>query len=181
MRILHVIPTLATRTGGPPAAVVAACLALRDCGVDTTIVATDMAEAASAKQHACVAIVDLPAGAGSLDIRLFPAAMPRRLAFSPALYESVHATAGEYDIVHVHSLFLFPQFAAYRGAFGRKVPYVVSPRGSLDPLRPRTQFRQAGRAIILSATARYVADASTDRGGSWRHVQRFVPETVAVV
>jgi glycosyltransferase involved in cell wall biosynthesis len=35
--------------------------------------------------------------------------------------------------VHIHSLFLFPQFAAYRAARNAGVPYVVSPRGALDP------------------------------------------------
>lgn len=148
MRVLQVIPTLAARTGGPPATVVAASLALKACGVETTIVATDMAEAASAKQHARVAVGDLPAGAADLDVRLFPAHAPRRLAFSPAMYAAVADLAPRYDVVHIHSLFLFPQFAAYRAAGGRHVPYIVSPRGSLDP-----HLRTRGRAVKAIAEA----------------------------
>ena len=47
MRVLHVIPSLASRTGGPATSVVESSLALRRSGVDVTIFATDMAEAAS--------------------------------------------------------------------------------------------------------------------------------------
>ena len=42
MRVLHVIPSLASRTGGPAASVVESSLALQRCGVDVTIFATDM-------------------------------------------------------------------------------------------------------------------------------------------
>jgi glycosyltransferase involved in cell wall biosynthesis len=140
MKVLHVIPNLAARTGGPPVAVVESSLALAHCGVETAIFATDMAEAASAQSHARVCASDLPDGAESLDVRLFPARWPQRLAFSPSLYRSLVEEAGRYDIVHIHSLFLFPQFAAYRGARKARVPHVVSPRGALDPyLRRRSR------------------------------------------
>lgn len=148
MKVLHVIPTLAARTGGPPASVVAACRALEASGVETTIVATDMAEAASAPSHARVALAGLPAHAAELDVRLYPAHAPRRLAFSPALYAALRDLAPRYDIVHVHSLFLFPQFAAWRAAGGRRVPCIVSPRGALDP-----HLRGRGRAVKAIAAA----------------------------
>jgi glycosyltransferase involved in cell wall biosynthesis len=140
MRVLHVIPSLATRTGGPAVAVVNACRALEAAGVRTTIAATDMPGPAGAAPGA----LTLPAGSDALDLRLFPARPPRRLAFSPGLYRMLMREAAVYDVVHVHSLFLFPQFAAYRAARARGVPYVVSPRGALDPcLRPRGRARKA--------------------------------------
>ncbi|HYM15528.1 MAG TPA: glycosyltransferase [Dehalococcoidia bacterium] len=142
MRVLHVIPNLAARTGGPPVAVVESSLALSRCGVETTIFATDLAEAASAPTHARVTPHELPAGAESLDVRLFPARAPRRLAYSPALGRALREHAGAYDVVHIHSLFLFPQFAAGRAARQAGVPYVVSPRGALDP-----HLRRRGRAV----------------------------------
>jgi glycosyltransferase involved in cell wall biosynthesis len=74
--------------------------------------------------------------------------MPRRLAFSPAMYAAVADLAPAYDVVHIHSLFLFPQFAAYRAAYGRRVPYIVAPRGSLDP-----HLRTRGRAVKAIADA----------------------------
>jgi glycosyltransferase involved in cell wall biosynthesis len=142
MRVLQVIPTLAARTGGPPVAVIESSRALKQCGVETTVFATDMAESASAAHHTRVAASDLPDGAAELDVRLFPARWPQRLAFSPAMYSSLGQAAQDYDVVHIHSLFLFPQFAAFHQASARHTPYVVSPRGSLDP-----HLRKRSRAI----------------------------------
>jgi glycosyltransferase involved in cell wall biosynthesis len=142
MRVLHVIPNLATRTGGPPVSVVESSLALRACGVETSIFATDLAEAAGARTHARVSSGELPGGAETLDVRLFAARWPQRLAYSPGLWRALHEHAREYDVVHIHSLFLFPQFAAYRAARAAGVPYVVSPRGALDPY-----LRRRSRAI----------------------------------
>jgi glycosyltransferase involved in cell wall biosynthesis len=144
MKVLHVIPSLSVRTGGPPVAVVESALALRDIGVASTIVATDMAGSASAGNRGRIAPEGLPGGAAALDVRLFPARPPGRLAFSPALYTALRRSVREYDLVHVHSLFLFPQFAAYRAARAAGVPYIVSPRGALDPhLRRQRTFVKA--------------------------------------
>ncbi len=142
MRVLHVIPSLAARTGGPPLAVIESARALSRVGVESTILATDMAEAASARTHARASIADLPDGAEELDVRLFPARWPRRIAFSPELSRALAEEAPRCDVVHIHSLFLFPQFAAYRAARRAGVPYIVSPRGALDP-----HLRRRSRAV----------------------------------
>ncbi len=146
MRVLHVIPSLASRTGGPATSVVESSLALQRCGMDVTVFATDMAEAASAAAHGRATFADLPAGASDLDVRLFPARWPYRIAFSPGMYRALREEAGRYDVVHIHSLFLFPQFAAYRAAMHANVPYIVSPRGALDP-----HLRQRGQLVKTAA------------------------------
>jgi glycosyltransferase involved in cell wall biosynthesis len=183
MKVLHVIPNLAARTGGPPVAVVESSLALARCGVETTIFATDMAETASARSHERVLPSDLPNGADALDLRLFPAVWPRRLAFSPALWRALDEEASRYDVAHIHSLFLFPQFAAYRAARRSGVPYVVSPRGALDPyLRARSRPLKAmndalwQRAMLAGAAALHVT--SNDEARLLRDVAPDVPRVV---
>lgn len=183
MKVLQVIPNLAARTGGPPVAVVESSLALARCGVDTTIFATDLAEAASAPSHARLAPGDLPQGAESLDVRLFPVRWPQRLAFSPALWRAVHEQAPRYDVVHIHSLFLFPQFAAYRAARAAGVPYVVSARGTLDPyLRRRNRQLKAindvlwQRAMLAGAAALHMT--SDEEARLLRDVAPGVPRAV---
>jgi glycosyltransferase involved in cell wall biosynthesis len=126
---------------------------MREHGVETTIIASDMAAPASADGRQRVSAEDLPAGADSLDVRLYPAIWPRRLVFSPRMYGAIAEEARNCDVVHVHSLFLFPQFAAYRGARAANVPHVVSPRGALDPYLRRR-----------SATMKALADAAWQRG-----------------
>jgi len=144
MRVLQVVFSLASRTGGPAFDVVESSLALRRCGVETTVFATDMAEPPSAKHHRRVSPSDLPAGAEELDLRLFPARWPYRIAFSPALYRALAREVPRYDVVHIHTLFSFPQFAAYRQAIRHGIPYIVAPCGALDPyLRRHGWLRKA--------------------------------------
>jgi glycosyltransferase involved in cell wall biosynthesis len=66
------------------------------------------------------------------------------MAFSPGLYAALQRDAAAYDVLHVHSLFLFPQYAAAKAVARHGLPYIVSPRGSLDPyLRRRGRVRKA--------------------------------------
>ena len=183
MRVLQVIPGLSTRTGGPPVAVVESSLALKRCSVETVIFATDMAQAASSRARGRIERRDLPEGAEALDLRLFPARWPYRLVFSPELYRAVADHARAFDVVHIHSLFLFPQFAAYRGARKGGVPYVVSPRGSLDPyLRQRSRPVKAiadalwQRGMLEGASALHLT--SDEEARLVRDVARRVPRAV---
>jgi glycosyltransferase involved in cell wall biosynthesis len=132
MRVLHVIPGLASRTGGPAFAVVGSALALRSLGVESTVVTTDLAAAASGDRGR-VSPDELPRGAAELDVRLLPARRPFRLAYSPALAAAVSDEAARADVVHIHSLYLLPQLSGYRAANKLSRPYVVSPHGALDP------------------------------------------------
>jgi glycosyltransferase involved in cell wall biosynthesis len=144
MRVLHVVPGLASRTGGVATSTVQGCLAVEAHGVATTVLTTDLAEAASARRHRRVTSEELPRGADGLDIRIFRARPPYRLAFSPELHRAVGSTVGSFDVVHIHSLFLFPQWSAFHHARAAGIPFVVSPRGSLDPyLRRRGRIRKA--------------------------------------
>ena len=159
MKVLHVIPGLAARMGGPAVFVVELSRALAAEGVETRIFSTDMARAAAARRHARVQSADLPAGAEELDVRLFPARQPYRLAFSPAFDRALSREVSSFDVVHIHSLFLFPQFAGFRRALRAGRPYVVSPHGALDPwLRKRGRLRKAVTDVIWQR--RMLQDAS---------------------
>lgn len=170
MKVLHVIPSLALRTGGPPIAVVDAAVAMRACGVESTIFASDMGAAASARERIAVAANDLPPSCAETDVRLFTTRPPQRLAFSPDMFRALAADVASYDVVHIHSLFLFPQFAAYEQARRRRVPYVVSPRGALDPyLRRRGRIVKAAndmlwqRALLHGASALHMTSEEEAR------------------
>jgi glycosyltransferase involved in cell wall biosynthesis len=143
MRVLHVVPGMAARTGGVASGVVQLCLGLEEVGVATTIVSTDLAGSASSRLGGGIGDRELPEGADRLEIQLHPVHRPFRLAYSPALERALFALAPAHDIVHIHSLWLFPQFAAYRAAASACRPWIVSPEGALDPwLRRRGQSRK---------------------------------------
>jgi glycosyltransferase involved in cell wall biosynthesis len=141
MRVVHVVPSLAARTGGTATSLVELSLGLAACGVESAIFATDLAEPPQARRHSRVAPGDLPAGADVADVCLFPAVAPRRLAHSPALRRALRSELRRCDVVHIHSLFLFPQFAAFTEARRLGRPYVVAPHGCFDPF-----LRRRGRA-----------------------------------
>lgn len=144
MRIMHVIPGLAARTGGPPFSVVAGALALQRLGNSVTIYTTDAATTARARDaRGGITQDEMPPYADELDIRMFPVRAPYRLAYAPALRRALARAIASYEVVHIHSLFLYPQYAAYREAWRAGVPYVVSPHGALDPyLRQRGRLRK---------------------------------------
>jgi glycosyltransferase involved in cell wall biosynthesis len=176
MRVLHVIPGIAARQGGPPATVTTSCVALQEHGVETVIFTTDLAGPASSAQPDRVEATDLPRGAEKVDIRMFPARRPLRFAYAPGLYEALRREAHRYDLMHVHGLYLYPTLAAFRAARKQALPYVVSPHGALDPaLRHRSrrlkaindllwQRRMLDEAAILLYTTSEEAALAGDLG-----------------
>lgn len=74
-----------------------------------------------------------------METRYFPITAPRRLYRSPAMGRALRsvlssgAAGRRFDLVHLHSIFLWPTSAAARVAEGAGVPYVVAPRGMLVP------------------------------------------------
>jgi glycosyltransferase involved in cell wall biosynthesis len=144
LKVLHVIQDLSAHTGGPPVVITEASLALSSAGVEATVVATDAALMASAASAQRVRDGDLPQGARQLDIRLCSLQPPRRFAFSWPLARLLDRIAPEYDVVHIHMLYLFPHLAAYRTARKHRIPYVVSPHSALDPyIRSHGRLKKA--------------------------------------
>jgi glycosyltransferase involved in cell wall biosynthesis len=75
---------------------------------------------------------------------MYRATFPRAFAFSTQLARALSRNVRQFDLVHIHSLFLFPQFAAYKAAARAGLPLIVSPCGALDPaLRHRSRYAKA--------------------------------------
>ncbi len=176
LRVAHVIAGLGARHGGPALAVVGSSRAVRSAGVETTIFTTDLAQPASAASQRRLAPGDLPADAESLDLRIFPARTPKRFAYAPELGRALARELGRYDIVHVHSLYLYPQLAAYRATRTQGTPVILAPCGALDPaLRGRSRARkgivdrvwqraQLNEAAALHYKTQEEADLASDLG-----------------
>ena len=128
LRILHVVPTYlpATRYGGPIVSVHGLCRALAARGHDVHVFTTNVDGDGTS---------DVPLGVAVPldDVKVHYFASPfRRLYYSPAMRTALR-TVGEFGVVHLHSVFLWPTYAAARAAERARVPYVVSPRGMLVP------------------------------------------------
>ena len=66
-------------------------------------------------------------------ITYFPTGLGRRLYRSPRMKAALQARTREFDVVHVHAVFLWPTVAACTEADRASRPFVLSPRGMLVP------------------------------------------------
>jgi glycosyltransferase involved in cell wall biosynthesis len=183
MRVLHVIPSLAARTGGPAVAAVEFARVASRAGIASTIFATEAAYPAATSQGRPVERDELVEAPIDVPVQLFPLGRPYRLSRSPELRRALRREVARFDVVHVHSLYLAPQRDAGKEARRRRVPYVVSPHGALDPwLRRRGRLRKAlagaawQRRMLRRAAALHFTSEDEARlaGGIARGVPRFV-------
>ena len=139
MRLLHVVPTYfpATRYGGPIHSVHGLCAALAARGHDVHVFTTNVdGPGNSAVPLGCPVEMD------GVKIWYFPSVRLRRLYWSPPMARALRREVGSFDLLHLHSVFLWPTWAAARAARSAKVPYVVSPRGMLvkDLIRRKSRW-----------------------------------------
>lgn len=145
MRILHVVPTYlpATRYGGPIYAVHGLCKALAARGHEVDVFTTNV----DGDRDSDVPL-DTPVNLDGVHVHYFAspasslAGRGRRLYFSPAMRQALAGRLSTYEVLHLHSVFLWPTYAAARAAEKVDVPYVVSPRGMLVPelIRRKSSF-----------------------------------------
>ena len=124
IRVLHVIPSVAPRYGGPSTAVAAMCDALnRIDGVSAEVAATDAD--GSGKYDRATWKSDTP-------LHLSPVDGSERTKRSFALRDWLNVNTANYDIVHTHSAWNHPVYAARRAARLHRKPLVYRPCGMLS-------------------------------------------------
>lgn len=154
MRVLHVIPSVARQDGGPAAAVVGMCRALRVRGVDARIATTD----ADGPNR-----LDVPLGVEQSHDGIPTLFFERRgrdgFKRSPALAAWLERAVGSFDVVHVHAVFSHASLSAGRACRRANVPYVVRPLGTLDPWS-LAQKRWQKRMLMLTTVRRLLDGAA---------------------
>ena len=162
MRVLHVTPSFAPafRYGGPIQTVLRLCQALQGAGVEVQV-ATTNADGPRDLDVPTDRWVDYE----GVQVRYFARSIRIGFAPSTSLLTYLRAAAPRFDLVHVTSTFSFPALAAGVTARASSVPYVVSPRGSLQTwsLRQKRwkkvpywfayERRHLARAAAIHATA----------------------------
>ena len=128
MRLLHVVPTYlpARRYGGPIIATHGLCRALAARGHEVEVFTTSIdGPENSAVPHGAPVMLD------NVKVRYFASTWLRRLSYAPSLSATLRRDIRGADIVHLHSVFLWPTWRAARIAQTACVPHVISPRGML--------------------------------------------------
>jgi glycosyltransferase involved in cell wall biosynthesis len=125
LKVLHVIPGIAPRYGGPSGVILAMVAALNQLdGVQTEVATTD-ADGPGGRLTSDDTPADIP-------IRLFRRTCSEQWKVSLGLRNWLQRHARKYDLVHIHAVWSFATAAAARAADRAGVPYIVRPAGMLS-------------------------------------------------
>ena len=148
MRILHVVPTYlpAVRYGGPIFAVHSLCRALVSRGHEVEVYTTNV-DGPNNIPGSSGATVNLD---GVL-VRYFACNFLRRLYWAPSLAQALREKIGSFDVVHIHTVYLWPTWVAARTARRAQVPYLISPRGMLvkELIARRNRFIKSAWLMLI--------------------------------
>ncbi len=128
MKILHIVATLSPRYGGPSKVCKEMCRALAQVGEEVTIYTTDM----DFPRGRMDVPVDAPIAQDGYIVRYFPVEFEPYM-LSLEMERTLRRRAKEFDLIHIHGLYRFPQAIAAYYARRYGIPYIVRPHGSLDP------------------------------------------------
>mgnify|MGYP001099494205 CR=1 FL=1 len=138
MKILHVIASVAPRYGGPSKLVLELCREVGKQQQDVTIFTTNI----DGKQNLDVPL-NTPVEVEGIKVWYFPVQFPREYKFSMPMLNQLRTQVQNYDIVHIHSIYLFHTLIAAHYCRKFKVPYLIRPHGILDPfIRNRHSCRK---------------------------------------
>jgi glycosyltransferase involved in cell wall biosynthesis len=158
MRVLHVIPSLAPRHGGPTEAAIGEVRALRAQGIDASILTSDD-DVGGALQVPLYRWIEYE----SVPVQFLPRVRARQhtligFTFAPSFWPWLKRNVSTYELIHVHTVFSFPANLAMYSARRFQVPYVVRPLGQL--CRWSMQHRAWGKRAQLALLTRRNVDGA---------------------
>ena len=149
MRVLHVIPSVSERSGGPATAIVPMCRALMQQGIDVQLVSTNDG---LSEGHDGIEYKGVPA-------IFFPIQFGTSFKYSRPLASWLTTNIKNFDLAHIHAVFNHSSVAASQACRRASVPYIIRPLGTLDPwsmtqksLRKRLFWQFSGKAMLRDAS-----------------------------
>lgn len=128
MKVLHVIPSMSARSGGPGHAIIGMIGALQRRGLDILAASTDadIREELTSERG-------LPTTYKGVPAIFFEHQWSEAFKYSAPMARWLRANVRRYDVVHIHGVFSHPCIVAASECRKRGVPYIVRPLGMLDP------------------------------------------------
>ena len=151
LRVLHVIPSMSPEWGGPVTALQGLTAALEEQGVQSEIATTRgwrVGESDSPTLHSAVHRFDTDI------LARFWTAHSRDAA------KFLKNRIGEFEVVHVHEIWHYPGYVAFRAARECRIPYVLSPHGELHEEHLR-QKRLKKRLYMTMLQSRIIDSADS--------------------
>ncbi len=164
MKILHVLPSLDCRFGGPVFSAIEMLSEMTTEGMDVTLVSTVPRRPSSALR-----VYEFPSV-------IFQSTWGGKWGFSMACGRWLRKNIPFYDLVQIDSVFTYTTFVASRACRKHGIPYIVRPCGALAPygmkrkrLKKSIYFRLIEkRNLIHAAAIRCVSQREAD------HVARVI-------
>jgi glycosyltransferase involved in cell wall biosynthesis len=180
MRVLHVIPSVAERSGGPATAIVPMCRALQQQGIEVLLITTNAGldddviksggkppfltcsgpRSVEEEQVRKGGLPPLLCDYKGIPTRFFPAQFGASFKYSRPLSSWLNSNIQDFGLVHIHAVFNHSSVAAAQACRKAGVPYVIRPLGTLDPwsmtqksLRKRIFWRISGKGMLQYAAA----------------------------
>lgn len=151
MRVLHVIPSVSDRSGGPATAIVPMCRALLRNGIEVLLITTDAGLRADE-------VTD--SDYKGVPAKFFPAQLGESFKYSRPLASWLRAHIRHFGVAHIHAVFNHSSVATAHVCRKAGVPYVVRPLGTLDPwsmtqksFRKRVFWQVSGKGMLRRAAA----------------------------
>jgi glycosyltransferase involved in cell wall biosynthesis len=162
MKVLHVIPSIGGKSGGPGQAIIPMCRALAEHGIEV-LLATSDADLNGESKPECGRV----AVYSDQQVIFFPKQLGNSFKYSRLFAKWLDQNVINYDLVHIHAVFNHACTAAARACRRQGVPYIVRPLGTLDPwsmarksLRKQLFWRTSGKRFLTGAAAvHYTAKA----------------------
>jgi len=171
MKVLHVTPSYvpAYRYGGAVSAVHGLCKSLIVKGVDVTVYTTTVDGA-----HDLDVAPGKEVYVDGVKVRYFAPGFPRKYYRSRTLSGALKQNVKKFDIVHIHSVFLYPTLVAAYWCRKYGVPYLIRPFGMIDPDMIRLRSRIKKRLYIALAEKKNLTAAAVIHLTSREEKRKFL-------
>ncbi len=150
LNILLVLPSYAVRWGGPARVVHDICSGLANDFRFSILTTSNNPEDE---------ILPIPAGVEFISFNTLKPLSNLWKSFAPEIDEWLEENIQRFDLVHIHEMWHYSQFAATRKALKYGIPYLVSPHGELDtwriankPIRKRIFGAIFQKKMLLNAS-----------------------------
>lgn len=118
----------AYRYGGPVKAVHELCRALVKEGHDISVFTTN-----ADQEKRLNTPLNRQQMIEGVKVTYYPVGLLSAYYYSRDMNNALKSRIGEFDLVHIHSVFLYPTLAAAYWCRKKKIPYIINPFGALDP------------------------------------------------
>ncbi len=161
MKVLHVIPAVSPKYGGPSQALVTLCQALQARGVEVQIVSTD------GEPGGRMAVeLETPTTHEGVPAIFFRLEGRGSFTYSSRIATWLEKNVSAFDVVYIHGVFSQACLAAARSCQRQGIPYLVRPLGHIEPwslaqkpLRKKLFLRFGGAGMLRHAAAVHYASA----------------------